>query len=242
MVLDSGGYGAVTINQAVSLEAPDGIYAGITASSGDAITVAAGVNDVVVLRGLTLTGTSAAGNGINVVTAATVHVEHCTIRGFSAGNGILATESVLLQQLYVEDSEIEECNKAVNATASTLSFVWIDRCRFEGGEGEGTGLLLEGPSDGSSLTVSISESRFTGWHDGIEVGDTVFLTVDRCVLRDFSIDISALGTRESTLTITNSVVPNSFAGVELGGHVSACSLGNNFIAHVIGTLNQCPLQ
>jgi len=54
VALDSGGYGAVTISQAVTLEAPDGVYAGMTVSAGDGITVAAGASDVIVLRGLTV--------------------------------------------------------------------------------------------------------------------------------------------------------------------------------------------
>ena len=37
IVLDSGGYGPVTIGQSVSIIAPAGIYAGITATSGNAI-------------------------------------------------------------------------------------------------------------------------------------------------------------------------------------------------------------
>src|SRR5437870_11556491 len=37
VVLDSGGYGTVTINQAVSLIAPSGVYAGITVFSGAGI-------------------------------------------------------------------------------------------------------------------------------------------------------------------------------------------------------------
>src|ERR671934_1739865 len=56
IVLDSGGYGPVTITKAVSIIAPPGIYAGITALSGDAIDVSAGTSDKVTLRGLTLNG------------------------------------------------------------------------------------------------------------------------------------------------------------------------------------------
>src|SRR6266568_4863825 len=56
IVLDSGGYGTVTISQAVSLIAPPGVYAGISVFSGAGITVSAGASDVVVIRGLTLNG------------------------------------------------------------------------------------------------------------------------------------------------------------------------------------------
>src|SRR5438876_9156935 len=51
IVVDSGGYGPVTITQSVSLIAPDGVYAGITtlAFSGPAVTVNAGDTANVIL-------------------------------------------------------------------------------------------------------------------------------------------------------------------------------------------------
>src|SRR2546428_4511889 len=57
IALDSGGYGPVTINIAVTLVSPAGVYAAITAQAGQAITVDAGSN-IVTLRGLTLNSLS----------------------------------------------------------------------------------------------------------------------------------------------------------------------------------------
>src|SRR2546430_8585244 len=55
IVLTSGGYGMFTVNQALTVEAAPGIYAGITATSGyDAIVIDAVPSDTVVLRGLSL--------------------------------------------------------------------------------------------------------------------------------------------------------------------------------------------
>src|SRR2546430_17304299 len=51
VVLDSGGYGTVTITQAVSLVAPSGVYAGITVFGGNGITINAGPSDIVTIRG-----------------------------------------------------------------------------------------------------------------------------------------------------------------------------------------------
>lgn len=80
IVLDSGSYGAVTITKALSIIAPDGIYAGITAVN--AIVVAAGANDTVVLRGLTLSGPNF---GVNFDSGAALHIENCVINNFSRG-------------------------------------------------------------------------------------------------------------------------------------------------------------
>src|SRR6476646_7332437 len=62
-VADAGDYGPVTITQSVSIEAV-GVLATIQVTSGNAITVNAGANDVVVLRGLTLDGQGTATHGI----------------------------------------------------------------------------------------------------------------------------------------------------------------------------------
>src|SRR6266446_7086203 len=54
-VLDSADYGPVTINKAVTITA-DGAVAGVLATSGVGISISAGANDVVTLRGLNVDG------------------------------------------------------------------------------------------------------------------------------------------------------------------------------------------
>ena len=79
IVLDSAGYGAIpSITKSITINAPTGIYAGISVFSGDGITINAGITDTVVLRGLTINGQGGA-NGITINNALTVHVENCVI-------------------------------------------------------------------------------------------------------------------------------------------------------------------
>ncbi|MEO8675952.1 MAG: hypothetical protein ABI569_10255 [Casimicrobiaceae bacterium] len=56
VVLNSAGYGSVTVTKSVSIVAPQGIYAGITVFSGAGVTINAGASDIVVLRGLSING------------------------------------------------------------------------------------------------------------------------------------------------------------------------------------------
>jgi len=250
VVLDSGGYGAVTINQAVSLEAPDGVYAGITASSGDAITVASGVNDVVVLRGLTLVGAGTSGNGITVASAGTVHVEHCSIRGFAAGNGVAATQSAFFL-LYVEDSQVSECNVGLNVLpapgrVTLTSGLFVSRSRFHTILNEA--ILIVGADDSdANIKAVLTGSDIHGFFGGAGVlgSKYVELTVDRCAIAgtggfESAPDLWIDG--NSQLFVTNSVMPNIGGGLRVSGGASACSLGNNFINNVVGTLQQCPLR
>ena len=85
IALDSGGYGVVTINQPVSLIAPSGVYAGITSSGGNGVTVAT-VSGRVVLRNLTLNSAiMAANSGVRADSVSVLSVESCTISGFDYG-------------------------------------------------------------------------------------------------------------------------------------------------------------
>lgn len=83
VVLDSGGYGPVTIGQSVTVVAPTGIHAAITAFSGNAIFIAGSASSVVIIRGLYLSGLGGE-NGIDFQNGQTLHVENCVISGFSA--------------------------------------------------------------------------------------------------------------------------------------------------------------
>ena len=76
-MLDSGGYGSVTVNKNVSIAAPAGVYAGVSVFVGtNGITVAAPATRVV-LRGLTING-QGGDNGV-LVQAGEVHIESCVI-------------------------------------------------------------------------------------------------------------------------------------------------------------------
>src|ERR1700686_873450 len=63
IVLSSAGYGAVTISQAVSIINTSN-FAGVTVASGNGITINAGANDSVTLRGLTVDGPGTGSNAM----------------------------------------------------------------------------------------------------------------------------------------------------------------------------------
>lgn len=80
-ILDSGDFGAVTLNKAISLVTP-GVVGGIQAGTGTAITVNAGPNDKIVLRGLTIDGLGTGLDGVSFVAGGALYVENCTINNF----------------------------------------------------------------------------------------------------------------------------------------------------------------
>jgi Right handed beta helix region len=83
-VLDPGGYGTVTITKAVSI-VNDGVgVAAIGApSSLIGVTIKAGANDSVHLRGLTIDGLGSGQFGILFITGRNLAIENCVIRNFA---------------------------------------------------------------------------------------------------------------------------------------------------------------
>jgi hypothetical protein len=92
-VLDSAGYGAVTITQSVTITNPGGVEAGITTTPDEnAITINATATATVTLRGLTLEGGGVGNNGIILSSTAggTLNIIDCVVKDF-AGSGITIT-------------------------------------------------------------------------------------------------------------------------------------------------------
>src|SRR4051812_23562434 len=86
-VLDPGGYGAVTITKGISI-INDGVgEAGALVSGGlNGVTINAGANDAVTLRGLTIKGIGfGGGNGIVFNSGKALPVENCTLRNLTGG-------------------------------------------------------------------------------------------------------------------------------------------------------------
>jgi hypothetical protein len=83
VVLDSAGYGPVTIDKSVAIVAPPGIYAGITVTNGNGITMSTPGIDVR-LKGLTITGLGGL-YGIRVTAGSSLRIEDCTIANIGWG-------------------------------------------------------------------------------------------------------------------------------------------------------------
>ena len=84
-VLDPGGFGAVTITKAITIDG-EGTLAGLLNATVNGIIINAGVNDVVHIRNVLINGTSGANiglNGIRYLAGKSVVVENCMISGFS---------------------------------------------------------------------------------------------------------------------------------------------------------------
>lgn len=98
-MLDPGGYDLISVNKSIS-----SVQAGILPSGADAVTISAGANDAVRLRGLFIEAATPGSNtGIHIVSAGSVYIDHCSIRGFATG---ISLESTGVTKVFVSDCAI----------------------------------------------------------------------------------------------------------------------------------------
>jgi hypothetical protein len=189
--LDPGGFGAVTITKSITLDGGGGQVASVLVSATNGINVAAGSNDVIILKnlrfqGLLGNGTGSSGtpgvNGISVSSAAQVVIENCEIYGFSS-NGInvsMGTNTGLVQVLR---SQLINNAVGLSATASSggLALVEVYNSTFVGTNTGGSS-TQGGALAGANSNVTIGYSNFQDLTYGAQIQSGALLEVDNSLL------------------------------------------------------------
>jgi nitrous oxidase accessory protein NosD len=200
IVLDSGGYGPnLTINQGVQIQAPAGVYAGITTTTGDAITVNA-PSASVVLKGLTIN--HAGGTDAIAITAVqALHVENCTITGFSSGIVFDVAGS-----LFVRESTFRRNSESgiLLNTSTGIVLASIDHCTFEKND---NGVWVDGNAKATVRGSLAFGQTHTGYRSQIAGSE---LTVENCVATHNANGISAF--TSGVVRVSNSTVTNNGIG------------------------------
>jgi hypothetical protein len=131
-VLNTGGYGSITITKSISIVA-EGVQASILTST-NGITINAGQTDVVYLRGIFIQAQTVANqpppsNGILINSAGAVHINKCDIQGFSGGNAIQITSTGATEVL-VSDCTIALNAAGIAATGQGQNEIFVNRAQL----------------------------------------------------------------------------------------------------------------
>jgi hypothetical protein len=237
IALDSGGYGAVTIAQPVSLISPAGIHAAITATAGNAVTVNAGDTARVILRNLALSSQGAS-NGIDADTVAALHVEGCLISGFTV-NGILFDPTTTGARLYVNNGVIRRSGTAgINVTGGTGVQASVESLRvYENAAGVyvnnamatihktiAAGGTYSGFFADIGSKVDVEESVATNHGTGF-AANAALMTVIRCESTSNNVGIGA--SLFSTIYVSDSTIALNATGLHEEALSIISSRGNN---------------
>ena len=214
VILDTAGYGPMTINKSIKVIGPSGVYGGISVITPgtDGVVINAADTDVVTLRGLDVTGLGGR-NGVNVINAKAVHIEKTTISGFADPAGAcLKIDAAKGMRVFVNDSFLRDCETGAringSATSSRVRLV-LDNTRIERGTGVNTDI---GVWATNNVDLSVRNSVITSLGYGVRFENALPGVQPTATLYN-----SSLHGINSPMIIANNGDSNSQMSVEITG-------------------------
>ena len=244
-VLDPGGFGALTITKAITLDGGGGQVASILVAGTNGINVSAATTDVVIIRNLRFNGllqTASPGlAGIQVNTAARVVIEKCDIFGFStAGVSVVPSSSAV--QVKIQETTINNSAVGVSAkpTGGATVNISVDHSFLDANTGGG--LKADG-TGGGPVNVAINDSSLSlngsngtnavSGPSGSVTMDLMRVTLAKNGGAGVQTNISGGGT--SVVTVGDSMLSNNANAWEALNGSSLLSYKNNQVTGPAGT-------
>jgi hypothetical protein len=218
-VLDSANYGPVTINKAVSITS-EGAMAGVLATSGAGITIAAGAGDVINLRGLDIDGGGSGGIGIQFSSGQSLNIQKSAVRNFT-NSGISFSPSGP-GTLFITDTTVtNNGNNGISVTSNgTAVSGAINRVTASK---NGTGILAYG----SNASVTIIDTVAGSNSYGIGASSSAVM-VRNCTVSNNGIGIAA--DQKAIVRIGQSTVTANGTGWQATNGGQVVSYSNNNVA------------
>lgn len=174
--LDPGGFGAVTITKAITINAVN-VTAGVLVAGTNGVVINAPTTATVTLRGLDFMGLDTGLCAVRVIQAGAVHVEDSTISGFTQGGVCDASASNLAPNFFIKNVTITRTTNAANpaAAVSVLHGVAVlDHVRLMNND--------VGISVAETAKVTIANSTIAGNSvTGLSTDGTAAVSVERTV-------------------------------------------------------------
>jgi len=226
-VLDPGGFGAVTITKAITING-DGTLAGILSAGTTGIIVNAGVNDRVIIRSISINGAGTGLNGIRYLAGKSVSVENCTISGFTTrGIDVSATANA---KLFVQNTTITNGATGIFlTTTSGQAQGIIDNVRLTA--------LTNGLEASLNGRATITHSNISGNSSNgvLASNSTTRINVDACQVSfndGVGINASVSG---AIIRLSDNEIVNNNTGISIAAGASVESSADNRDAGNIGT-------
>jgi len=241
--IDSAGFGPITINKGVTITSPAGVEAGIVpVATGNGITINAGPNDAVILRGLTLNGSDGAYYGIVFNSGGSLTVTDCVVQQFVNAGGFPPTGiGILIQPTsgtvnFTITNTIAVSNGGVGIAYSPLS-----------GGATTTGVIdhvvansnlagilafTQTPAGGTAVIAISNSVANSNVSTGVNIGNglgTMTVTIDNVSAIGNNVGIAA--TTNATALLGRSVITGNNVGV------SNATMSNTFYTYGNNQIN-----
>jgi len=224
-VMGSGGYGTVLITKAITING-EGNLAGILASGGTAITVAAGAGDRVILRNLHLNGAGVGNTGINIISAGGVTIDNCFIYGFKGGFvGGVGVNVAAGANVQVDVRNTNITNSSFGFLAQTTGgFVSasLENVRMNDLPGVGVGAQ----SSGVFISVRNAFIKNAGFAAILGSGPSSQINVDHSELTNSAIAVSVTASG-ATIRLNDNAIYNNTTDLAISGGGTIATANNN---------------
>jgi Right handed beta helix region len=225
--LDPGGFGALTITKALTIDGGGGQVGSVLVSGTNGIVVQAGATELVTLRNLSVNGIGTGLNGIRFLSGKGLHVEHCRVFGFTShGIDIEPSSGAAVS---VDDAiSVNNGQNGLNVVGSGMRVqVTVDRSRFEHNGGAG---VFAADFSRVILTDSDASENGIGILARANGGDVIINVSNSTVGNNSTTGIEAGGgTAPSVVRIAGvSIISNVINGLVVGTNGSVVSFGNNY--------------
>jgi hypothetical protein len=216
-VLDPGGFGAVTITKAITING-DGTLAGILAAGTNGIIVNAIATSDVIIRGISIDGACTGLDGIRFLAGRHLRIENCTIYNFSDdGIDVVYNLTGGVGQLTIENTSISNISDVgvrvavtTGAITAKLDNVRINRASI------GFDVLA-----GSATIANSAISHVT--NQAVVAENPAIVNASFCTLTNNGTGISAFNSG-ATIRFNNCNIFNNNVGV----NVAAGATGDRF--------------
>ena len=225
-VLDPGGFGAVTITKAITING-SGVISSILASATNGVIVNAGPNDTIILRDISINGAGTGVNGIRFLAGGTLMVEHCWIHGFrnSASSRGIDVALGANGNLKVIDSVIEDiAEDGIHMTTTSGQVVaTIDHTRIMNCGDDGIDAV-------SNVRGGVTHSVVTHTSTCIKTsGSNSLMNLDH-VFVSYSV-FGLQATAGSALRVSDSVIAQNLTGLSQNGGTIDSFQGNSLMGN-----------
>jgi hypothetical protein len=234
--LDPGDFGPVTITKSLSIVGGRNVAAAVSLASGgtSGVTIAAGVNDVVELRGLVFDGYAGSGvSGVVFNSGAELNIEDCTFLGFPVGAIIFspAAGSAATAKMFVGSSNIfaSGIGVMISPSGGIAADAWLTDTNVDGNNGDG--VVADGTGGGGPISVvmtnaSIGPNAGNGVNAMSGAG-SVAIDISRSTIEANGLAGIRSSGASANVTADRSQISGNGVGLQSAGGGSLLSYSNN---------------
>ncbi len=226
-VLDPGGFGAVTITKAITING-EGTLAGILSAGTSGIIINAAAGDEIIIKNISIHGFETGVEGIRYLAGGQVTIQNVTIsgvQGTAAASNAVDAALAANGRLILRNVSITNCESGIRATSSAgVLLLELENVRVENTDGHGLEAV-------NRVQGAVSNSMFVGnAFSGIKSsGATTVINIDKSTFMGNNIGVST-GIAGARVRISDSVIVNNSTGISIFAGSFVESTGNNRVA------------